>query len=148
MEEEDTGELGNPGTNPRRQVLQGCPMGQLQRDFGAETAYPSIPTHFGSSTQEVHARSADPRPTPSVQKLQLHPQEAPPSSQPSHLSALRQLFLQSPGGPHSWLLGISAGGYRQVSGTVVPGPTGASRGHHEWFENSLTNRALIYPCSG
>lgn len=106
MEEEDTGELGNPGTNPRRQVLQGCPMRQLQRDFGAETAYPSILTHFRSSTQEVHARSADPRPTPSVQKLQLHPQEAPPSSQPSHLSALRQLFLQSPGGPHSWLLGI------------------------------------------
>ena len=53
-----------------------------------------------------------------------------------------------PGSPDSRLLGISAGGYRQVSGTVVPGPTGASRGHHEWFENSLTNRALIYPCSG
>ena len=44
--------------------------------------------------------------------------------------------------------GISAGGYRQVSGTVVPGPTGASRGHHEWLENSRTNQALIYPCSG
>ena len=44
--------------------------------------------------------------------------------------------------------GISAGGYRQVSGTVVPGPTGASRGHHEWFKNTLTNQALIYPCSG
>ena len=53
-----------------------------------------------------------------------------------------------PGSPDSRLLGILAGGYRQVSGTVVPGPTGASRGHHEWFENSLTNRALIYPCSG
>lgn len=33
------------------------------RDFGAETAYPSIPTHFRSSTQEVHARrTPDPHP--------------------------------------------------------------------------------------
>ena len=26
--------------------------------------------------------------------------------------------------------------------------TGASRGHHECFKNSLTNQALVYPCSG
>ena len=46
-----------------------------------------------------------------------------------------QLFLQNPGSPVSRLQSILAGGYRQVSGTVVPGPTGASRAHHEWFEN-------------
>ena len=45
------------------------------------------------------------------------------------------LYLQNPGSPDSRLQSISAGGYRQVSGTVVPGPTGASRAHHEWFEN-------------
>ena len=45
------------------------------------------------------------------------------------------LYLQNPGSPDSRLQSISAGGYRQVSGTVVPGPKGASRAHHEWFEN-------------
>jgi len=41
---------------------------------------------------------------------------------------------------------ISAGGYRQVSGTVAPGPRRASRRQHKWFKNSLTNQVLIYPC--
>ena len=136
MEEEDTGELGSSGTNPRRQVLQGCLMGQRQRDFGAKTAYPSIPTHFRSSTHKVHALSAGP---------QTHTQcaEAPatPTGSPAIISALT-LKCRPPALPPepwgyleipSWLLGISAGGYRKVSVTVVPGPTGGSRGHHEWL---------------
>ena len=133
-EEEDTGDLGNSGTNPRGQISQGCPKGQRQRDFGHEPAYPSTPTDFRSSTPGTageECRTTDPQPE---RKPQLHPQEAPASPQPSHLHALCQLFLQNPGGPDSWLLCISEAGNRKVSVTAVSGPAGGGIGQQVVLE--------------
>lgn len=148
MEEEDTGELGNSGTNPRRQVLQGCLMGQRQRDFGAKTAYPSIPTHFRSSTHEVHALSAGP---------QTHSQcaEAPatPTGNPAIISALTLKCRPPALPPEPWGSTQLASGYlsrglqEKCQWLLFLDQQGAAEATTSG-SRTLTSQALICTCSG